>query len=114
MKETCQFVSDLNVARFLERLRSERDPTIRASLQRLLLEEEDKFGHRAERLSNVQHHICDAGRRIALQKALVAKLKANGKEVRLAESTLSNLVEIQTIFERYRQVVLDTINRNKS
>ena len=50
--DTAQFVSDLNVSRFLDRLQLEHDPSIRASLQRLLLEEEDNFGDRAERLHN--------------------------------------------------------------
>jgi hypothetical protein len=56
MDNTAQFVSNLNVARFEDRLRFEHDPAIRASLQRLLLEEEDKLGCRVERLGNVQRH----------------------------------------------------------
>jgi hypothetical protein len=77
----------------------------------VLLEEEDKFGRRAERLSDVQRHLAEGSRRIALQKALIENLKANGQEVRLAERTLSNLVEIQRIFEQYRHVILDAIDQ---
>jgi len=113
MDSTAQFVSDLNVARFLEKLRLEDDPAIRASLQRLLLEEEDKFGRGADRIGNVQRHIAEGSRQIALQKALIARLRINGQDVRRAENTLRNLIEIQRIFERYRQVVLDAIDRNR-
>ena len=111
MDSTARIVSDLNVARFVDRLQLEPDPAKRASLQRLLLEEEDKFGRRAERLSDVQHHLAEGSRRIALQKALIENLKANGQEVRLAERTLSNLAEIQRIFEQYRLVILDAIDQ---
>ena len=111
MNETAQFVGDLNIARFLDRLQFEHDPTVRASLRRLLLEEEGKFGSRAGRLGMVQRHIAEGSRRIAMQKALVAKLTADGQDVGLAESALSNLFEIQRIFEQYRQVVLGTIER---
>ena len=113
MDSTAQFVSDLNVARFLEKLRVERDPAIQASLRRLLLEETDKCGHSAERIGNVQRRIAEGSRQIALQKALIARLNANGQDARRAESTLRNLVEIQRIFERYREVVLDTIDRDR-
>ena len=112
MDETTQFVSDLNVARFLEKLRSEHDPGIRTSLQRLLLEEEDQFGRRLERLNKVHRNIAEGWRRIELQKALIAKLKADRKDVRLAERTLSNLVEVQRILEQYRRRVLDAVDRN--
>jgi hypothetical protein len=112
MNETAQFVSDLNIARFLDKLRLEHDPATRTVLQRLLIEEEDKFGGSVERLSTVQRHIVEGNRRISLQKALVAKLAANGEDIGPAEITLSNLVEIQRIFEQYRQVILETIDRN--
>jgi hypothetical protein len=46
-----------------------------------------------------------------MQKALIAKL-TDRQDVRLAESMLNNLVEIQRIFEQHRQVVLDAIDRN--
>ena len=112
MDDTAQFVSDLNVGRFADRLRFEHNPAIRASLQRLLLEEEDKLGRGVERLCKLQRHISEGSRRIAMQEALIAKLRTDRQDVRLAESMLSNLVEIQGIFEQYRQVVLDAIDRN--
>jgi hypothetical protein len=112
MHETAQFVSDLNIARFLDKLRLEHDPAMRTVLQKLLIEEEDKFGGSVERLSTVQRYIAEGNRRISLQKALVEKLAANGEDIGPAERTLSDLVEIQRIFEQYRQVILDTIDRN--
>jgi len=101
MEDTAQFVGDLNVARFVEKLWSERDPDTRVSLKKLLVEEEDKFGRRAERLSNLQRYIVEGNRRIASQKSLIRRLSASGHDIRMAEITLSNLMEIQGLFEQY-------------
>jgi len=76
MDDTAQFASDLNVPRFADRVRFERDPAMRVSGHRLLLEAEDKLGRGVERLGNVQRHISESSRRIARQKALIAKLIA--------------------------------------
>jgi hypothetical protein len=50
---TAQFVCDLNVRRFAEKLRSERDPDMRVSLKKLLIEEEDKFGRKVAILTAI-------------------------------------------------------------
>jgi hypothetical protein len=114
MDNTAQFVSDLNVARFVEKLRVERDPAIRASLQRLLLKELESLGFNCEQLGNVQRQIAEGRRRIEIQQAVAESLTANGQDVERAENTLSNLVEIQRIFEQYRQAILDATDRNRT
>ena len=114
MDKTAQFVSDLNVARFVDRLQLENEPTRRTVLQKLLIEEEDKLGRNAERLNKLQRHITEGNRRIALQKALIERHRANGQDIRLAERTLDNLFEIQRIFEHHRQAVLDAMDRDRS
>jgi hypothetical protein len=113
MENTTQFVNDLNVARFLDKLRFEHDPATRASLRRLLLEEEDKLGRSIERLRKVQCHVAEGTRRIALQKALIARLRADGKDVTLTQTTLRNLIDIQQILEQYRQVLRNSIDENR-
>jgi hypothetical protein len=113
MDETAQFVSDLNVARFVDGLQLEDEPTRRALLQKLLIEEEDKLGRNAERLSKLQRHITEGNHRIAMQKALIERLRANGHDIRLAERTLNNLSEIQRILEHHRQCVLNAMDRSR-
>ena len=55
------------------------------------------------RLGKLRRQMIGGSARIAIQKAVVETLAANGEDVRLAEGLLSNLVEIQRIFEeRYR------------
>src|SRR5215467_10128400 len=98
MHNTTQFASDLNVARFVDKLREEHDPVTRALLHRLLLEEWNKSGFNLKQLGKLQRQMIEGGARIAIQKAVVETLAANGQDVRLAEGILSNLVEIQRIF----------------
>ena len=81
---------------------------MRTSAQRLLLKELENFGFNCEQLGNVQRQIAEGRRRIEIQQAVVERLTANGQDVELAENTLSNLVEIQRIFEQYRQAILDS------
>jgi hypothetical protein len=114
MENTTRFVNDLNVARFLDKLRFEHDPATRASLRRLLLEEEDKLGRSIERLRKVERHVAEGSGRIALQKALIATLRADGKDVTLAETTLRNLIDIQQTFEQYRQLLRNSMDENRS
>ena len=114
MDEMAQFISNLNVARFVDKLKLEHEPTRWAILQKLLIEEEDKFGRNAERLSKLQRHITESNRRIGLQKAVIERLRANGYDIRLAETTLTNLFEIQRIFKHRRQAVLDAMDRDRS
>ena len=114
MDSTAQFVSNLNVARFVEKLRLEHDPVMRASLQRLLLKELENLGFDCKQVGNVQRQIAEGRRRIEKQQAAVEKLRANGQDVELAENALSNLVEIQRIFEQHRQAILDATDRNRA
>jgi hypothetical protein len=112
MDDTAQFVSSLNVARFVDRLRVEHDPAIRRSLNRLLLREWDNLGINLGQLGNVQREVIEGRARIAIQIALVETLTVTGQDVRLAERLLHNLIEIQNTIEEYRQVVVEAMDRN--
>jgi hypothetical protein len=105
--ETAQFVSDLNVARFVDRLRLEHDPTMRASLQGLLFKEMKNLGRDRKQLGNVQRQIAEGRRGIEIQKGVIESLAISGQDVGPAENTLRNLVEIQRIFEQCRHAILD-------
>ena len=112
MNDTAQFVSDLNVATFLDRLRVEPDAATRASLHKLLLEELNNLGFNLKQLGCVQRQVIEGKARIAMQMAVVETLSTNGQDVRLAESELGKLVEIQSMVEQYRQVVVDALYRD--
>jgi hypothetical protein len=60
----------------------------------------------------VQREVVEGKTRIAMQMAVVETLSANGTDVRLAESELGRLVEIQSMVEQYRQVIVDALYRD--
>ena len=112
MDDTAQFVSNFNVARFVDKLREEHDPVTRALLHRLLLEEWNKSGFNLKQLGKLQRQMIEGRARIAIQKAVVETLAANSRDVRLAEHPLRNLVEIQSIFEEHHQTIVNAIHRS--
>jgi hypothetical protein len=112
MSDMAQFVSSLNVSRFVARLRVERDPTTRSSLHRLLLEEANNLAFNLGQLGSLQCEVIAGRARIAIQIAFVETLTANGQDARWAESVLSNLIEVQKTIEQYRQVIVEAMDRN--
>jgi len=112
MDAMAKFVSDHNVARFVDQLRSQNDPAKRTVLQRLLFEEIHKFGFNFEQLSLVDRQISEAKDRIRAQRDIIERLRIKGLDTKRAESLLRNLVAIQEMFEECRLVVLDFINEN--
>jgi hypothetical protein len=67
-----------------------------------------------EQLGNVERYLTEGMRQIKIQKVAIGSQKPNGHDVGPAENTLGNLVEIQRVFERCRQAILDHIDRNGS
>jgi hypothetical protein len=48
---------------------------------------------------------------IAVQYALIEKLNSDGHDVQRAERALRNLVELHDLYVKYRQVLLDGLDR---
>jgi hypothetical protein len=112
MSDVAQFVSSLNLTRFAARLRVERDPTARSSLHRLLIEEASNLAFNLGQLGSLRREVIAGRARIAVQIAVIETLAANGQDARLAESMLCDLIEVQKTIERYRQVVVEAMDRN--
>jgi hypothetical protein len=112
MNDMAQFVSSLNLSRFVARLGIERDPTTRSSLHRLLIEEASNLAFNLGQLGSLQREIIAGRARIAIQIALVETLAANGQNATLAESMLFDLIEVQKTIERYCQVIIEATDRN--
>jgi hypothetical protein len=112
INDTVQFVSNLNVARFMDRLRVEHDAATRASLHKLLLEQLNNLGFNLKQLGCVQRQVIEGSARIAIQMAVVETLTADGQDVRLAKSELGKLIEIQSMVEQYRRAIVDSIYRD--
>jgi hypothetical protein len=102
-----RFVSEANIARFVDQLRIETNPARRDMLRRLLIEEEDRFGVTEERLEMVDRHIMDGAACIARQAEVVAKRKRDGVECANVERALQTSKMIQALFEDFRIAVCE-------
>lgn len=101
-----RFVHFQNLNRFVEALEQETDPPKRDLLKQLLLEELNGFGDRRERLEQAEEFIVRGQERIRRQREIVSGLEGAGKDVDIAKAGLFNLVQTQSIFEAFHQILL--------
>ena len=113
MDAMAKFISAHNVEKLVDQLRWQLDPSVRTALQRLLLEEVHRFGFNLEQLSIVDRQLSEAKERIRAQKRIIEGMRVKGHGTARAECLLNNLVGIERIFKQHRQVILDSINRNR-
>jgi hypothetical protein len=107
-----KFVARENIKHFRERLETETDPSMRARLHRLLVEEEDKLGHNLETLHAIETHIAKGKMRVDRQQAVVASMERDGHETTHALALLGAMCETLLIFENRRQAILIDLNQS--
>lgn len=108
-----EFISRKNLASFSEQLRFEIDPTKRATLVRLLIEEEDKLGFGYEQLAIVNEHIAAGHVCIQRQQVLLSELSHDQHAARQANTLLEALLHAQALYEHRRQRILDELDRRQ-
>lgn len=106
------FVGINNVERFADQLSSAADPGKRATLMRLLVEEEDKLGVGLQQLGACELWIAKGRRLIARQQALIARVEAGGRDPHEEKALLHSLMELQALFEGYRRRVMSGLNNH--
>jgi hypothetical protein len=102
-----RFINARTISLFIDLLRSERDPVGQAVLEKLLVEEEQRFGEAVERLEMVEQHIAVGERLIKRQVDTIVMLKANGQDVSEAQVTLENFRSLQLLFLKYRETLTE-------
>jgi len=112
-------IIERNIERYADRLRTEIDPAVRASVKALLIEEENRLGFRVEQLDKVNGYITDSHHRIEMQQRLIERLRSvecdgiaslsGGRDLTLALRLLVNLRELLILFEQYRQRITDAL-----
>ena len=101
-----RFVHDQNLIRFVDALEHESNPARRDLLQQLLLEEENRFGGRREKLEQANVQILRGRERVRRQRELVARLTSDGANLEPAQQVLMNMLLTQSLFEAYRDILL--------
>jgi hypothetical protein len=113
MDEIDSFVNEENIARFSDRLYSERNPEKQHMLRRLLLEEEHRFGLCVSQMEMAQRYIGEGAARIEKQKTLISKMKSDGNNITEENRVLKNLEDIQNLFINFFDCVSAALDRNK-
>lgn len=91
------FIVRQNIEKFHSRLLIEEDPGVRDLLLRLLIQEEDKYGVREERVSIVEERISFNSILIDRQREIVESLLKAGEDPTLANRMLVNLIEAREL-----------------
>jgi hypothetical protein len=110
---TTSFVQWTNIENFSNKFAVEPNPEKREVLRGLLLEEENKYGHRAKHLDLANSRISEGQRRVAKQRELISTLAARGHDTGKAEQLLHNLVTLLDLFREFRAVVVRGLERNE-
>ena len=93
-----QIVQTQNISMVSEKLCDEVVPERRNHLQRLLIEEENRFGFFSWQFDMAQRHIRDFNTLVGKQRALIARRQAEGADTTLASKSLENLVMTRDLF----------------
>lgn len=110
MNELDRFVQSSNMSRFASRLEIEQDEKQRDLIRRLLLEEEQRYGLRAEQLDMADERIGRAKQLIRRQQELIVRFAASGQDTSEADKLLNRLGDLLALFEHYRLQVLEALN----
>ena len=105
-------VGDEVVWNLADRLEGELDPIRRHALRTLLIQEEDRFGERAERLDRAEAHIANSRFRIEELEKAIERHRARGANVATAERVLASLRDMLVTFDSYRHTLLQDLDRN--
>lgn len=97
-----RFLIEKNVAAFVARFHNEPDPDTRDILRRLLIDEEDKFGYRSEKLEIVERYISDCNSRIAKLRDLKIDRDSRFPTPSVSAQTLENLMTLAALLEAHR------------
>jgi hypothetical protein len=103
-------MTDQHLAYLVSRLREEQDPSQRALLLRLLIEEVDRYGALVERLERLDRLIAEAESRIATQEELSLLSQESSP---FFETVLANERDALTNFQAYRRTLLGALDRNR-
>ncbi|CDX31821.1 conserved hypothetical protein [Mesorhizobium sp. ORS 3359] len=107
-----RFIARENIKHFVDRLQTETDDGIRATVQGLLIAEEDKFAKLSERLDMVDQNILRIADLATLQRARVNDMHPDGDGAALAHRHLENLEQLHELFVESRQLVVAAMERS--
>lgn len=109
-----RFVTRANINRFRDRLRSETDAALRSSLQKLLVEEEDKLAADLALLADLAREILKCQQWIERQRLRIEDLERDGHDATAAIALLNSVTESLIIHQEYRQRIATRLEQSPS
>ena len=98
-------IIERNIDQFHSRFLFEEDPDLRDTLLRLLIEEEDKFGSRREKIETINRKLGRGALLIEKQREILLKVETVGGNVAQARKTLALLIDSQKALSRFLSTV---------
>lgn len=102
-----RFIHEQNLTRYIDLLDIESNPLTRRQIQKLLIEEEDRFGSLTERIDQADILIRRSQARLRQQQALVTRLKNDGAETATAVALVETMNQTLQLVAAYRQTLSD-------
>ena len=102
-----------NLSIFTIKLATEHDPTKRARVLNLVIDEINELGFGPDQLNIIDAQIASGRRLVALQRTLITHLAEHGRDTQLASSILASLMHCQTLFEAFRRQNIDMSDRRR-
>jgi hypothetical protein len=108
-----KFVARENIKHFRDRLRYEPDQATRATLQKLLVQEEDKLVADMALLQDLEREIAKCDGLIERQQALVVTIEGNGGDGGTARALLDGMIHTKFLHYKYRESVVGRMQRSR-
>jgi hypothetical protein len=99
------FFTRENIKHFRRGLENGVDQPTRATMLRLLVEEENHLGHTREHLAKLDHHISRLSEIMARHVELMDGLQSNGQSSERASTVLATYNDLMAVYIAHRQAI---------
>jgi hypothetical protein len=103
------FIAQENLAHFRNRIESGAEPVTRATLLKLLVEQENMLGLTHQQLRRTDEHIEQLRRLIAVQVEIIEKMTRTGMDTKRADLVLASMNDLMATYQRHRLKIADAL-----
>jgi rubrerythrin len=104
-----RFIAGENIKHYRRELENGVNEPTRATMLRLLVEEENHLGHTREQLSKLDRHIGRLSEIMARHRDLMDKLQSNGQSSERAARVLATYNDLMAAYMAHRQTITITL-----
>ena len=109
-----RFIAQENVKHYRCELENGVDEASRATILKLLVEEENHLGHTREQLAKLDRHISRLSEIMARHVDLMDKLQSNGQSSEQASMVLATYNDLMAVYIAHRQTITTALADGKA